>query len=216
MKGDMLMYPYTCTPLEQSIEKLYRTIGFHEPYQLDVEAIADKLGIWVHFAPYTSRALERAGLQSIVLDSRLSRQEQWQEFGHELCHLLHHAGNQLTMGESFIRFQETKASNFAFHFCIPTFMLLHSDLPSLEKEAVATIASTFGVQPEFAQERLKRHNRQMASNRLAEKLTAYFYAEEIVKRTTGIDYIVPTGRSKMLFCRERGVLGYMKESDESE
>lgn len=211
-----MMYNYPCTPLEQSIERLYRAIGILKPYQLEPEAIAEHLGVWIHFAPFTSRAIERAGLQSIVLDSRLSRQEQWQDFGHELCHVLNHAGNQLAMGESFIRFQETKASNFAFHFCIPTFMLLETELPGLETEAVATIAATFGVMPEFAQERLKRHNRQVTSNRLAEKLTAYFHAEEIVKRTAGIDYIVPTGRAKMLFCRERGVLGYMKERDESE
>jgi hypothetical protein len=56
----------------------------------------------------------------------------------------------------------------------------------------------------------------VTSNRLAEKLTAYFHAEEIVKRSEGIDYIVPTGRAKMLFCRERGVLGYMRDNDASE
>jgi len=210
------MYPYTPTPLEQSIEQLFQAMEIAEPHQLDPEAIAHRLSIWVHYAPFTSQAIDRNGLQSIVLDNRLSKQEQWQDFGHELCHLLHHAGNQLAMGESFIRFQETKAMNFAYHFCIPTFMLLKTELPRLEAEAVTTLSGTFGVTPEFAGERLKRHHRQVTSNRLAEKLTAFFHAEEIVKRTEGIDYIVPTGRSKMLFCRERGVIGYMRDRDEAE
>ncbi|TMV48101.1 ImmA/IrrE family metallo-endopeptidase [Paenibacillus mesophilus] len=210
------MYNYPCTALEQSVERLYRAMDIREPHHLDPETIAHKLGIWIHYAPFASQAIDRGGLQSIVLDNRLSRQEQWQDFGHELCHVQHHAGNQLAMGESFIRFQETKANNFAYHFCVPTFMLLRSELPSHESEAVAAIASAFGVTPEFARERLLRHNRQVTSNRLAEKLTAYFHAEELFKRSEGIDYIVPTGRAKMLFCRERGVLGYMKDSDASE
>lgn len=210
------MYSYRFTPLEQSIRDLYRAMQIEEPFELEPEPIAARLGIWIHYAPFSSRAVDRAGLKTIVLDSRLTKQEQWQDFGHELCHLLHHAGNQLAMGESFIRFQETKAANFAYHFCIPTFMLLRTELPRLESEAVACIASTFGVEPEFARERLKRHRRQLTSNYLAEKLTAYFHAEELVKRREGIDYIVPTGRSSMLFCRERGVIGYLRDPDEAE
>ncbi|MEF3302403.1 ImmA/IrrE family metallo-endopeptidase [Paenibacillus sp. GYB003] len=210
------MYSYQSTPLEQSIEQLFGALNIREPHELDPETIAAGLGIWLHYAPVASQAIDRAGLQSVVLDNRLTRQEQWQDFGHELCHLLHHAGNQLTMGESFIRFQETKAANFAYQFCVPTFMLLRCELPRLEAEAVAVIASQFGVTPEFAKERLKRHNRQVTSNRLAEKLTAYFHAEQLFKRKEGIDYIVQTGRGKMLFCRERGVIGYMGDRDESE
>ncbi|WP_344914101.1 ImmA/IrrE family metallo-endopeptidase [Paenibacillus hodogayensis] len=210
------MYNYQSTPLEQSIERLYRAMNMREAHQLDPETIASHLGIWLHYAPFASRAIDRAGLQSIVLDSRLSRQEQWQDFGHELCHVLHHGGNQLTISEAFIRFQETKAVNFAYQFCIPTFMLLDAELPKLESEAVAAVASQFGVAPEFAKERLKRHTRQITSNKIAERLTAHFHAEELFKRRKGIDYIVPTGRSHMLFCRERGVIGYMGDRDESD
>lgn len=211
-----MMYDYRSTALEQSIERLYVAMDIREAHQLDPEEIAAKLGIWLHYAPFASRAIDRAGLQSIVLDNRLSRQEQWQDFGHELCHVLHHGGNQLTMGESFIRFQETKAINFAYQFCVPTFMLLRLELPMLESEATAAIASRFGVTPEFAKERLKRHNRQVTSNRLAEELTARFHAEQLFKRGKGIDYIVSAGRAHMLFCRERGVLGYMGDKDESD
>ncbi|WP_158289586.1 ImmA/IrrE family metallo-endopeptidase [Paenibacillus flagellatus] len=210
------MYDYRLTPLEQTIERIYSTMDIREPHQLDVETISHKLGIWVHYAPFSSRAIDRGGLQSIVLDNRLSRQEQWQDFGHELCHLMHHAGNQLSMGESFIRLQETKATNFAYQFCVPTFMLLAVELPRLESEAAASIAAVFGVTSEFAGERLKRHRRQLTSARIAERLTAYFHAEEIVKRNQGIDYIVPTGGSRMLLCRERGVIGYMRDRDETD
>ncbi|PYI52539.1 phage portal protein [Paenibacillus flagellatus] len=211
-----IMYDYRLTPLEQTIERIYSTMDIREPHQLDVETISHKLGIWVHYAPFSSRAIDRGGLQSIVLDNRLSRQEQWQDFGHELCHLMHHAGNQLSMGESFIRLQETKATNFAYQFCVPTFMLLAVELPRLESEAAASIAAVFGVTSEFAGERLKRHRRQLTSARIAERLTAYFHAEEIVKRNQGIDYIVPTGGSRMLLCRERGVIGYMRDRDETD
>lgn len=207
-------YPYT--PLEQSIAQLYDALEISQPCQLDLEAIAGKLGIWIHYAPYASQAFERGELRTIVLDSRLAPQEQWQDFGHELCHVLHHAGQQLAMGESFIRFQETKANNFAYQFCVPSFMLLRCELPERESAAASAIAAQFRVTPEFARERLKRHQRQLTSNRIAEKLTAYFHAEEMFKRAEGVDSITQTKGAKMLFSRKRGVVGYWREYDGAE
>ncbi|WP_149865378.1 ImmA/IrrE family metallo-endopeptidase [Bacillus zhangzhouensis] len=36
-------------------------------------------------------------LELFLINTRLSPQEQWQDFGHELCHALRHEGNQLIM-----------------------------------------------------------------------------------------------------------------------
>ncbi|MCY1631342.1 MULTISPECIES: ImmA/IrrE family metallo-endopeptidase [Bacillus] len=54
----------------------------------------------------------------IILDSRLSPPEQWKEFGHELCHVLRHEGNQLTMSPLSAELQEMQANVFAYKFCV--------------------------------------------------------------------------------------------------
>ncbi|MDJ1631941.1 hypothetical protein QNN00_23060 [Bacillus velezensis] len=41
------------------------------------------------------------GEYSVVLDARASPQEQWQDFVHELCHVLKHTGNQFHMNRMF-------------------------------------------------------------------------------------------------------------------
>src|SRR4051812_7759399 len=120
---------YVLTPLEEEIKKLYISMDIHRPDQVDLWDIAKKLDIWLHIADYESQACERNGLLSIVLDIYKSEAEQWEDFGHELAHILWHGGNQITMPDSFSEFQETKANNFALQFCIPTFMILDSGLP---------------------------------------------------------------------------------------
>jgi Zn-dependent peptidase ImmA (M78 family) len=81
---------------------------------------------------------------------------QWQEFGHELCHLLRHAGNQHTLPSFFLRMREWQANSFALHFCIPTFLLEELDLTDDKQSAIEIIAQTFGVEYDFAEERLER------------------------------------------------------------
>jgi Zn-dependent peptidase ImmA (M78 family) len=151
---------YRLTLLEDQVKELYSSFGIYRPDQIDLKEIASKLNIWVHIAPFTSKAQRYRGLHSIVLDSRISEPEQWEDFGHELCHVLRHAGNQLNMPKSFKDFQEGKANNFALHFCVPTFMILDSGLPYSWNEALLFIMDTFNVTERFAQRRLERLNAQ--------------------------------------------------------
>ena len=52
---------------------------------------------------------------------------------------------------SFLEYQEWKASNFAYHACVPTFMLDRMDLPTNWRKAVWMIQETFHVDLEFAE-----------------------------------------------------------------
>ena len=63
--------------------------------------ISSKLNIWLHFAPFGSRAIYRTNLPSIIIDNRKAIPHQWEDFGHELCHILFHVGNQLHMPKMF-------------------------------------------------------------------------------------------------------------------
>ena len=144
---------FTRTHADETVSKLYQSIGINRPPLLNPDTVAHRLGIELNYLPVDSMRINKR----MYLDSRLSTEEQWQQFGHELCHVLWHQDNQLKLSQSFIDMQERQADNFALYACIPTDALLSEPLPSTEWEAVAILVETFGVTPEFALKRLKLH-----------------------------------------------------------
>ncbi|GIO25296.1 ImmA/IrrE family metallo-endopeptidase [Oceanobacillus sp. J11TS1] len=85
----------------------------------------------------------------IILNKGTPRQE-WMMFGHEVCHYLRHCGIQLVMNKLFIDLQEYQANYFAYHFCVPTFML-----DELKINSVKDIVDHFNVDYEFAWKRFE-------------------------------------------------------------
>lgn len=79
------------THLEDYIKNLYLNIGITEPKQLEMKIIASRLHMKVLFVPFKSMCTGSL----ICIDARLTKEQQWQQFGHELCHALWHSGNQL-------------------------------------------------------------------------------------------------------------------------
>ncbi|MCM3663488.1 ImmA/IrrE family metallo-endopeptidase [Mesobacillus subterraneus] len=157
---------YNTTLLEDWIENFYINLGIFHPHQIDLHSIAYRLGYSVTYRNISSRFYET----EIIIDERISPQEQWQEFAHELCHAERHAGNQLVMPKSFLELQEFQANLFAYHFCVPTFMLLRLQLPENTKQAIYFISNTFFVTLEFAEYRLNLYwNRINSSTLVAEK-----------------------------------------------
>ncbi|MFC4302976.1 ImmA/IrrE family metallo-endopeptidase [Cohnella boryungensis] len=150
---------YRTTPLEQWIEHLWMKSGILTPAQLNVEEVAAKLDVWVHFMRDTSRALEYMGLRSILVDQRLGREAQWEDFLHELCHVLRHAGNQTIMPKLFCESQEAEANRFVLYAAMPFYMMRHLKLPQRIDEAVEVIAVHFGVTFELARKRLEQIQR---------------------------------------------------------
>ncbi|TVY01330.1 ImmA/IrrE family metallo-endopeptidase [Cohnella terricola] len=150
---------YRTTPLEQWIDHLWLKSGIHAPSQLNVEEVASRLGIWVHFMQETSRALEYMGMRSILVDQRLEREAQWEDFLHELCHVLRHAGNQTVMPKLFCEGQEAEANRFVLYASMPFYMLRHLKLPERIDEASEVISFQFGVTFELARKRLEQIQR---------------------------------------------------------
>jgi Zn-dependent peptidase ImmA (M78 family) len=147
---------YVKSHLEDFIESLYTKISITSPEQLDIELIARRLNIEVGYSHKKSMCAEIGDIMMILLNENLSRVEQWQEFAHEVCHLLRHAGNQTELPFPFVQLQESQANSFALHFCIPTFMIEKLELTDHKQAAIAEIAQTFGVEYSFAEERLER------------------------------------------------------------
>ena len=139
--------------LEDYIYNLYTSIGITNPKQLDPKIIAPLLGINLIYLPCDSTNTGNV----IFLDSRLPKEEQWQEFGHELCHSTLHSGNQTKSIPLFREYQEWKANSFALHFCIPTFMLNKITLPLDKEMAIIKIQLLFNVDYDFASRRLDHY-----------------------------------------------------------
>lgn len=171
---------YTFTPLESWIEKLYNHLSISTPEQLNMIDIAAKLKIWLHFADVESVALDREGLYSLIIDRRLSKQQQWEDFGHELCHLLRHAGNQMMLPDLMVELQEAQANNFALHFCAPTFMLLKRPIPRLKREFIEDVCITFNVTYPFAKKRVEHFENQMTYFHFAEQINTLYRQQSLV------------------------------------
>ncbi|API91557.1 phage-like element PBSX protein XkdA [Virgibacillus pantothenticus] len=159
---------YHTTLLEDAIKHFYVDLGIYYPHQLDILEIADYLGIKVYFWDISSRVYKK----EIIIDSRLSPEEQWEDFGHELCHLLLQYGNQiLHLNNLFLAYQEWKANNFALHFCVPTFILIKYEIANIP-EGIPFITKTFNVTQKFAQKRLIHFRNQLQISRLQQQLNA--------------------------------------------
>jgi Zn-dependent peptidase ImmA (M78 family) len=158
---------YNYTPLEDYVKNLYQRLSIFVPTDIDMFYICDQLNIQLHFYDDGSVALEHEDTPHIFIDKRLTTMEQWQDFGHELCHILKHHGNQLYLSSnqsnSFIKLQEYQAENFMYQFCVPTFMLQDYDIANFHttNECIEFISNVFHVTHEFSIERLIRYKRKL-------------------------------------------------------
>jgi hypothetical protein len=137
--------------LEDFVRKLYLRIGVTSPDGLNMNDIAASLGIRIIHTPFSSRAFTRPFMGINLLDS-LSPQQQWEDFGHEIRHILFDSGVQFLLPKEWIRYVECKANSFMYHFCVPTFMLEELIFPAYN--AALFIATTFNVTLKFAEKRL--------------------------------------------------------------
>ena len=152
--------------LEDYIKDFYTRLGITTPALLDFRKIAEKLGIKVFYWPDTSQALFAKEKPFIFLNESLSKQQRWQEFGHELSHVLLHTGDQFFMSPLFREYQENKANNFMYHVCMPTFMLDGLRLNDCTPATVMQLQKLFNVEYEFALKRLTQYqNNRIMLNR---------------------------------------------------
>ncbi|MBU5673192.1 ImmA/IrrE family metallo-endopeptidase [Paenibacillus brevis] len=156
---------YQMTILEEFLESTYEAAGITYPHQITVEEISQRLNVWLHYRPVTSRAMEAAGgMYSMFLDERLPPDQQRMEFLHELCHLLRHAGNQITLPEQFTQMQEAEAEHFVLYAAMPFSMIQGLELPDRHSVAVSILVETFSVPAAFAERRLDQLQRRVLQN----------------------------------------------------
>ncbi|MFJ5766767.1 ImmA/IrrE family metallo-endopeptidase [Lysinibacillus sp. NPDC093210] len=140
--------------LEDYIKDLYIRMGITIPAFLDFQVISERIGIKVFFWSDSSQALFANNQPFIFLNQSSSMQQQWQEFCHELAHVLLHSGDQFYMYPLFREYQEYKANNFMYHACVPSFMLDELEPTELTVENVQRL---FNVEYDFAFKRLEQY-----------------------------------------------------------
>ncbi|MCY7581445.1 ImmA/IrrE family metallo-endopeptidase [Bacillus sp. S2(2019)] len=145
---------YVKSHLEEWIEDLYRSINIQHSHQINFEQIAESLGLNVRFSPQKSFGFRALNKYVIVLDKRKTRQEQWLDFAHELCHIYRHENDIKIMPGTWNEYNERQATYFAYHFCVPSFMLKSLSLPPDQNKAALLVADIFKVTCEFAKRRL--------------------------------------------------------------
>lgn len=202
------MITYFPTTLENYIETLYSHIHISQPYELDILTISERLNIKTYFFPGVgSQAMDVLGGPKINIDPEISPKEQWQDFGHELCHILKQYGTQTNMPDEFINFQEDKADNFALQFCIPTFMLERLELPQYRSKAIEYISDTFNVTYEFATKRIERHELQRLGSQYTLHIKSQFDAVENFKKSIECDYTLEDKENTYFINRNKGLVG---------
>lgn len=90
------------TYTEDFIKEFYHKMNILTAEQLNIKTISNKLGIHVFYWSDSSQALYNDGRYYIFLNENQSTQQQWQDFCHELSHVLLHTGDQFHMYPYFV------------------------------------------------------------------------------------------------------------------
>src|SRR5690606_31095397 len=137
---------------ESFIINFYQSINIKFPSELSILCIAEKLDLEVHFWNFGSAITERKGIYKIFINNNLNARQQWQDFGHEMYHYFFDNSRYDLLKESYAEYGESKADYFAYHFCVPTFML-----DNLKEVSVYEVMELFKVEFDFALKRLEMY-----------------------------------------------------------
>ncbi|MDX8046632.1 ImmA/IrrE family metallo-endopeptidase [Gracilibacillus sp. S3-1-1] len=147
-----MSYIYKPFDLEKWIANHYLKKGITTPSLMDIRKIAISFDIQLGFREKRSYSFTYGKSKIISIDSRLTLEEQREQFFHELCHILRHCGSQLVMPKAFHDLQEWDAKRFTRYAAIPFNMLKLFDLKS--EYIVDDMAQSFNVGTKVVKERL--------------------------------------------------------------
>jgi len=146
---------------ERYIYKLYKSIDVSSRDHLSIDCLSSIFDIDIRTWEYTSELVHYKGKYKMFINENLNKRQQWQDFGHEICHYFWHRGTQRYLSQMYIDYQEHKADYFAYHFCVPTFMLA-----KLREVNVYKIMNLFNVEFDFALRRLEMYKNKLLEGRI--------------------------------------------------
>jgi len=142
--------------IEDIIQAIYFSLDVRRIEDLNIplfmSRVSEYFNIQLHYYDSCSEANTLGGDFHIFINQNQCIQRQWQDFAHELGHILEHEGYQWGIPGLFRHYQEGQAKKFAHHFCVPSFMLRQ-----FNEIVVSEIVQLFKVEYSFALERLEMH-----------------------------------------------------------
>lgn len=146
--------------MEKFIEGIYNKINMNKPKMLQHDRIkldiSNHLKIHKYYYVMSSEINNLSGRWHIFLNENDSKEQNWQNFGKLLGYYFYNEINPKRLSiDREIDF-DNQFSNFAYHFCIPTFLLEQIPLDNVESPE-KLISIIFNVQEDFAYERLLLH-----------------------------------------------------------
>src|SRR5690625_2178348 len=145
---------------EKLIVQFSQSLKVRTPDELSTENISNQLSVEVLFWDRSSAVSELNGIYKVFINENLSEQGQWQDFGHEMSHYFGD-GSRSVLRENYVDYCESKADYFAYHFCVPTFMLLN-----LEEVTVYDVMDLFNVEFNFAYRRLEMYKNKVLERKI--------------------------------------------------
>lgn len=155
-------YTYKPRELEKWIMNLYEEKGILLPSDLTEENISEIFDI-TFTRTKKAHSVEIGNFRLISVNQNSTKHEQHEQFYHELCHVLLHAGGQTKMNKLFRELQEWQANNFTLYAAIPYHMLFQFDFR--DPNIIEQLSESFQVTPKLCHERLLR----IYNNRIAIK-----------------------------------------------
>lgn len=138
--------------LDNCIMRLLVFLKILEPVQLNdpnaILLISNSLNIRTYFYKWTTGVSNIDGNSNIFLCKHQSKQQVWQDYGKALGHLLL-LNNVDNLPFDFDKLTEEELKEFAYHLCVPTFML-----EQLNNINVQEITKAFNVKSNFAEKKI--------------------------------------------------------------
>lgn len=114
---------YRASDMERRLNRIYLQNGIRFPSNMDLDRIAAIFDLEIVRASGPSFACWDNEFGIIFLNEELTVKQERAVFFHELCHPLHHVGNQWDMPRRFLELQETQAQAFQAYAALPFYML---------------------------------------------------------------------------------------------
>lgn len=146
---------------ELYVKKLYKNMKIYHPYQLMIDTVSERLNLSVVYWEFSSELTLYKGIYKVFINKNQTEQQQWQDFGHEMYHYCYDHVVYDRLHECYAEYGESKADYFAYHFCVPTFML-----QEIEGVDVYDVVRLFNVEFNFAYRRLEMYH-----NKIIERST---------------------------------------------
>ncbi|OZU89017.1 hypothetical protein CIL03_08345 [Virgibacillus indicus] len=143
----------TYTKLNKEIMQLFLVLNILEPIQFKdqntIKVISERLNIRTYFYEGLTEVNNLDGKPNVFLNKNQSEQKVWQDYGHALGHLSSFNDLLANLPSIFKELQSNEINEFAYLFCIPSFML--EQLHDINEDA---IVHSFNVEYNFAQKRI--------------------------------------------------------------